>query len=321
MKALQITAPNQYEIKDVPIPEPGARQVLLKVLAVTTCPHWDIHILGGIPMLPGMALEYPYTVGQPGHEACGDVAGIGSEVTEVRVGQRVCSWRDQGHHRPGCYAEYVIIDVENVIPVPESLPPEDCAPLELAMCASAHVLYAEKLNALAGKAVGVFGLGPAGLVFAQLAKAAGASKVVGFDPVTERRERALSMGADQVVNPLGDDGTAFPKRFENGSLYCSFDCVGIPSAVHQAMQLTSNLVILFAVQREPYIFSPESWVGMALVGTQPHTREAAEYAAKRLREGSLTLGTLVTHKFKLEDYGQAVDLLRNQQAIKVAFLL
>lgn len=320
MKALQIIAPEVFEIKEVPVPEPGPGQVLMKVLAVTTCPHWDMHILGGIPMLADMPLQYPYMLGQPGHEACGDIAAVGSEVSEQLVDERVCTWRDQGHHRQGCYAQYVVVEAENVVSVPKDLDPVACAPLELAMCAAAHVLYAEKLDAIAGKTVGVFGLGPAGLVFLQLAKASGAKRVVGFDPIAERREMALKLGADQVVDPLGPEGKAFPKRSKPDSLYCTFDCVGTPAAVHQAMGLTSNLLILFAVQREPYIFSPEYWPGMALVGTQPHTRQAADYAAKRLREGTLDLGSLVTHRLRLEDYAQGVELLRKQEAVKVAFL-
>ena len=69
MRALQIVAPGEFRIQDVPVPEPGPGQVLLKVLAVTTCPHWDMHIMGGQPMFAGGQLDYPYTIGQPGHEA------------------------------------------------------------------------------------------------------------------------------------------------------------------------------------------------------------------------------------------------------------
>ncbi|HNT34724.1 MAG TPA: zinc-binding dehydrogenase, partial [bacterium] len=287
---------------------------------VTTCPHWDMHILGGVPMLAGWPLEYPYTLGQPGHEACGDIEAVGSEVTEVSVGQRVCAWRDQGHHRPGCYAQYAILDVENVIAVPRAIPPEHCASLELAMCISAHILYAEKLDAIAGQRIGVFGLGPAGLVCIQLLRAAGASEVIGFDPMPERREMALSFGAARAIDPSGGEAAAFPRRGQSGALHATFDCVGVPKAVHQAMELTNTLVILFAVQREPYIFAPQYWVGMALVGAQMHSRAAAEFAAAKLASGQLNLAPLVTRTMRLEDYGEAVGLLKNREAIKVAFM-
>jgi threonine dehydrogenase-like Zn-dependent dehydrogenase len=320
MKALEIIEPGRFKVREVPIPKPGPRGVLVKVLAVTTCPHWDLHIFGGQPMFPGAPLQYPYTVGQPGHEACGEAVAVGGEVREVSVGQRVGLWRDPGHHVPGCYAEFVARPVEDVIPVPSELPPEACAPLELAMCVSAHVLFAEKLDAISDKRVGVFGLGPAGLVFVQLLWAAGAAEVIGFDPLPTRRELAQRLGADAALDPTEDLLDRFPKRGQADCLHCVFDCVGSPDVVHQAMKMTSHLVVLFAVQREPYVFAPRSWGGLTLAGTQPHTREAAEYAVARLVDGRLDLGALVTDVMRLEEYARAVDLLRHRKAVKVAFL-
>jgi len=320
MKALQITAPGAFEVKEVPIPDPRTGEVLVRVLAVTTCPHWDIHVLGGEPMFPGGTLDYPYTLGQPGHEACGEIAALGDGVEGLAVGQRVSVWHDRGHDVQGCYAQYVAVDAESVIPVPAELPPESCASLELGMCASAHVMFAERLDAIAGKRVGVFGLGPAGLVFVQLARAAGAAEVVGFDPLESRRDAAGKMGADAVHDPVGSAAAALPKRGQPGCLDCTFDCAGIPAAVHQALSMTAELVVLFAVQREPYIFGPELWGRMVLAGTQPHTREAAEYAAARLADGRLDLGALVTHTMPLDEYGRGVELLKQREAVKIAFL-
>ncbi len=320
MKALQITAPGKFAIQDVPVPKPGPREALLKVLAVTTCPHWDMHILGGNPMFPGGELQYPYTLGQPGHEACGDVAEVGAAVNEFAVGDRVCAWRDPGHNIQGCYAQYVVKSVEDLIHAPESLPPEACAPLELAMCVSAHVIFAERLDMINGRRVAVFGLGPAGLVCIQLLLAAGASCIVGFDPLESRRRLAKRLGADLVVDPADGVLHKFPQRLQSGAFDCSFDCVGAASAVHDAMELTNSLVVLFAVQREPYVFAPKFWAGLTLAGAQPHTREAAKYAMERLREGRLDLGALVTDVMPLDEYGRAVDLLKRQDAVKVAFL-
>ncbi len=320
MKALQIVQPGQAELVEVPDPLAGPGQVVVRVLAVTTCPHWDMHIFGGHPMFPGRTLEYPYTPGQPGHEACGEVAALGPEVEGLHVGQRVAIWRDQGHHRPGCYAQYVVADAENVIPAPEHLLPESCAPLELAMCVSAHVMLAEKLEAVAGRRVGVFGLGPSGLVCVQLLRAAGAEEIIGFDPLAARRELAVAMGANRVLDPATAEATGFPRRKSPGCLHAAFDCVGNVAAVQQAMDISSHLVVLFAVQREPYTFLPAHWTGLTLAGTQPHTRQAAEYAVARLQTGALDLRPLVTHTMSLTEYPRAVELLRKGEALKVAFL-
>ena len=321
MKALQITSPGNIAILDVPVPDVGPNQVLVRVLAVTTCSHWDMHIFNGVPMFPGGELVYPYAIGQPGHEACGEIAAVGSCVTDVRVGQRVAIWRDQGHHRPGCYAEFVVAEAENVIPVPETFAPEACASLELAMCVSAHVMFAERLDAIAGKRVGVFGLGPAGLVCVQLARAAGAETVIGFDPIPERRKLAETLGADKALDSASAEATAFPQRGMPGSIHTAFDCVGKADVVHHAMDVTSDLLVLFAVQREPYVFSPRHWPGFTLAGTQPHTRQAAEYALERLKAGSLDLRSLVSHVMSLSKYPQAVELLSKGQALKIAFVM
>ncbi len=320
MKALQILGPKQCTVREVSEPVPGPGQVLLKVLAVTTCPHWDMHILGGEPMFPGVPIQYPYTPGQPGHEACGEIAALGEGVAGLNVGQRVCAWRDPGHDVPGCYAQYVIKDADDVIPVPGTLAPEDCAALELAMCVTAHLQFALRLDAVAGKRVGVFGLGPAGLVCVQLLKDAGAAEVVGFDLLPTRRELALRLGADRVMAPRDPEAAAFPLRYRPGALDTAFDCAGAAPAVHYAMDHTNGLCVLFAVQRAPYTFAPEHWGGLVLAGAQPHTRAAAEYAAARLAAGTLDLGALVTRTMPLEDYAEGVALLRRQEALKIAFL-
>ena len=151
MKVLQITQPGRAEWRQAPIPRPGEGEVLVKVLGVTTCPHWDLHILDDIPMFPGGRTDYPYTPGQPGHEAMGEIVELGPGVDGPSVGTRVACWRDPGHHRQGCYAQYVPMAVENVIEVPADLGPEEIAPLELAMCVQVSFNQLERLGAVRGK--------------------------------------------------------------------------------------------------------------------------------------------------------------------------
>ena len=77
MRVLQIIRPGEAEWGEAPVPQPGLGEVLVKVLGVTTCPHWDIHLMDGEPMFPGSELAYPLTAGQPGHEMVGEVIEIG----------------------------------------------------------------------------------------------------------------------------------------------------------------------------------------------------------------------------------------------------
>jgi NADPH:quinone reductase-like Zn-dependent oxidoreductase len=106
MRALQIQAPGRAEVVDIAMPQPGPGEVRVRVSLVNTCPQWDLHLDAGEPMFVGQQIPYPYTSGQPGHEMVGVVDAIGEGVTAFRVGQRVAAWRDAGHHRQGCYAEY-----------------------------------------------------------------------------------------------------------------------------------------------------------------------------------------------------------------------
>ena len=115
MMQLQIMAPGKVEWRPAPVPEPGDGQVLMRVSAVATCAHWDMHLMSGVEMFPGSPLPYPYTPGQPGHEAVGVVAALGQNVSGLSVGTPIAAWRDQGHRVPGCYAQYVCLAAENVL--------------------------------------------------------------------------------------------------------------------------------------------------------------------------------------------------------------
>ncbi|NCO40864.1 MAG: hypothetical protein COZ06_28485 [Armatimonadetes bacterium CG_4_10_14_3_um_filter_66_18] len=323
MKCLQIDGIETASVKDLPIPEPGPGQVLSKVLAVTTCPQWDLHIYYGRPMFGGESgVPFPYEAGQPGHEMTGVVEAVGEGVTDFAPGDRVSAWRDQGHNRQGCYAQYVVHEQDSLLKVPADLDPPGLAPLELAMCLSVSILDLKAMNALAGRDYAVSGLGPAGLVALQLLKAEGATKVVGLDPNPSRCEYAVMVGADRAIDPTGEAGQAIPERTAPGCFECAIDCVGYWDSVRYVMDHTREFVALFGVQRENYLYSgvQARGPGLKLCGYRGHYKEAAQYALDKIREGALDLSSLVTHKLPLEDYDHAVELLKAQEAVKVCFL-
>ena len=324
MKALQIVAPGRAEWLDTPIPEPKAGEVLVKVLGVTTCPHWDLHLMSGVPMFPGRELSYPYTVGQPGHEAVGEVVALGAGVTGPAVGTMVSCWRDAGHDRQGCYAQYVPMEVDNVIEVPEvlrrgGLDPATVAPLELAMCVQSSFDRLSQLDAVEVERFGVSGLGPAGLVAVQMAKAYGARQVVAIDPLPERRELASQLGTDVVVGP---DSAAFPAgRGGPDAVDASIDCTGLKVSIEFLMDRTKTAVAIFGVLRETLEFGARHWSGgFALLGYSGHYREAAQQALQLVTDGELQLAPLVTHSMPFSRYAEGVELLRTKQAVKICFL-
>lgn len=325
MKILQVTAPREFKILEAPLPEPGAGEVRMRIEAVTTCPQWDLHLRHNEPMFVGHKFVYPYAPGQPGHEANGRIDAVGPGVTGLAKGDRVSAWRDAGHHIPGCYAQFVVHKADNVIKVPEGPPAEALAPVELAMCVGTVFRMLRDMKAIAGRNVGVTGLGPAGLIAVQMARAEGATKVYGFDMVAGRRELALKVGADGCFDPAAlaalpaSDAREFPVRPDTGRLETSIDCVGAKASVSFLMERTSDVVALFGVQREDFIYSPRHG-NLRLCGYRGHSRESAEYAVGLIAAGKLSLAPLVTHRLPLERYGEAVDLLERQQAVKVCFL-
>jgi len=317
MKILHIIAPGQPIIREVPIPEPPPGEVLMKIIAVTTCPHWDIHIMDGIPMFPPELCCYPYTAGQPGHEAMGEIVKLGPGTSGPFPGTRVAAWRDAGHHRQGCYAQYVCAAVENVIEIPSSLEPEAIAPLELAMCVEVSFSRLRQLDAVAGKRFGVAGLGPAGLAAIQIARANGAREVVGIDPLPARRQLALALGADEAIEPNPE---TFPSgRYGPKSLDAAIDCTGLKASIEFLMDRTRDAIAIFGVLRETVDYSTRHWGGLALLGYTPHNRPAAEKALSYITTGKLNLRPIVTHTMPLTDYAAGVRMLKSKEAVKICF--
>lgn len=320
MKTLQVTAPGEFIILDVPTPQPKADEVLLRVEAVTTCPQWDLHLRHNEPMFVGHQFQYPYAAGQPGHEATGIIEAVGTGVSTVEVGDRVSAWRDQGHQVAGCYAQYAILDADNVIRVPVHLPFAATASVELAMCVAASFLLMKTMGGIRGTRFGVMGLGPAGLIAAQMAQAEGAAEVIGFDLSIARRDYALRQGLSACYDPRAVLGDVFPARPGKPNLDCAIDCVGARSAIEFLLDHTADIVALFGVQREAVSFLPRHWSKLRLCGYPGHSRAAAEYAVALLESQQLDLLPLVSVQLPLTRYNDGITMLERQDAIKVCFL-
>jgi threonine dehydrogenase-like Zn-dependent dehydrogenase len=319
MQILQLTAPGSFEIFEMPTPVPTGKQILLKIEAVTTCPQWDLHLRHNEPMFPGHILEFPFQSGQPGHEAAGEIAAIGPDVTMVKVGDRVASWRHQPMDAPGAYAQYAIIPESEVLHIPEHLTAADAAPLELAMCVGGTFLKLNRFDAIKGERCAVMGLGPAGLIAAQMLRAEGASEVIGFDLSPTRRESAASV-LDAAYDPREID-EKFPSRAKDGvpAIHTIVDCVGAKASVEWAMDHAAHFVALFGVQREAYTFAVHHYSNLNLLGYPGHSREAAEYAMSLLEAKKLNLTMLSTFHMPLSQYNDGIELLEKQEAVKICF--
>jgi 2-desacetyl-2-hydroxyethyl bacteriochlorophyllide A dehydrogenase len=318
MNQLQIVAPGRAEWQEVDLPQPGTGEVLLKVEAVTTCPHWDLHMMAGEAMFPGGRVDYPLTPGQPGHEIVGTVVEVGPGVEDLYVGARVAAWRDRGADvRLGGYAQFVPFAADALLEVETDIASGAIASLELAMCVQVTFDRLRERGAVDGRTVAVGGLGPAGLLAVQLARAWGADRVIAVDPVEDRRQRALALGADAAVEPK--DGALL--EVVDGPVDTSVDCAGAKASVEFLMDHTQGAVALFGVLRDDVAYGWRHWRShVDIVGYGRHNRDAAERALALIEDGRLDLSAVVTHELPLSRYAEGVELLRSRQALKVCFL-
>jgi threonine dehydrogenase-like Zn-dependent dehydrogenase len=335
MRVLQITEAEHAEMIDMPVPEPKEAEVLVKVLAMVTCNQFDLHIYQGRPMLDEtQPVLFPLPPGFPGHEWVGEVLEVGPKATHFQVGDWIVQpgGRGEGPQDFGGYAQYLVIDETCCVDVPKGMDLRKLAPLEMASCVSASILPLKAINAIEGKTAAVSGLGPAGIVAAQMLRAEGAEEVIGIEIHQPRREHALSSGVvDRVIDPLSEEGRALPVR-RGGDLMradhwapidVAIDCAGARASAQYLMDHTKDIVSLFGVQREPYAF--EGWYvglhqGLMLCGYPGRDPECGPYAVRKVKSGILDLSLAVSHTMPLEEYGKALELIEAQEALKVMFL-
>jgi alcohol dehydrogenase, propanol-preferring len=205
-------------IEDMPVPEPGPGEIVVRVETSGLC-HTDIHAAhGDWPVKPSL----PFV---PGHEGVGIVDRVGAGVREVQVGERVAvpwlgwacgaceycasGWetlcmqqRNTGYSVNGGFAEYVLADAKFVGHVPDAIDPLDAAPLT---CAGVTTYKAVKVSRTRpSDLVAVFGIGGLGHLAMQYAQIAGGT-VVAVDVSDEKLELAKRLGAAYTVNAARED--------------------------------------------------------------------------------------------------------------------
>jgi propanol-preferring alcohol dehydrogenase len=219
MKAAVVHAFHQpLVIEEVPVPEPGPGQIVVKVEASGVC-HTDLHAAeGDWPVKPKLPLI-------PGHEAVGYVAAVGSGVKNVKEGDRVgvpwlhtacghCEYcldgwetlctqqKNTGYSVDGGYAEYVLADPKYVGHLPDRVDFAEIAPV---LCAGVTVYKGIKATDVRpGQWIVISGIGGLGHMAVQYAKAMGMN-VVAVDIADEKLQFARQLGADLTVNALTED--------------------------------------------------------------------------------------------------------------------
>jgi len=305
-------------VVEVPYPVPDAHEVIVQVAAWLTCTHWELTLCDGVDIFerPGYP-RYPLDPGWPGHEWSGVVAETGEGVSRVKVGDLVAFWGSApGDKRPSMcsYLEYKVVHEASVLLFPAEHSFAGAALLEMLTSVCSSVVRA---GSVAGKRIGVSGLGAAGLLCTQALRALAPAELVGFDPVSERRALALRAGADHTLAP---DGPAW-EALRAAPLDLMIDCSGAGAAISAALKVTNGRVLVFGVPHGPVAFGPDQWrSGVTLEGYGGRLRAAADLARHLLVTRQVDESLYVTHTLPLEEYPRAVDLLRRKEAVKVCFL-
>jgi threonine dehydrogenase-like Zn-dependent dehydrogenase len=349
MQAAVFVEKGKIELREVPKPEPGPGQALMRVTLTTIC-GTDVHILKGeYPVKPGLTV---------GHEPVGRIEALGAGVTGFAVGDRVivgaitpcgqcraclsgdgaqCShggdgfeaiggWRF-GNTINGCQAEYVLVpDAQaNLAKIPDSLSDEDVLLCPDIM--STGFSAVESGGVRIGDAVVVFAQGPIGLAATAGARIAGATLVIGVDSVPARLEQAKRMGADVVLNYKEQDVLAEIKRLTGGGADVAIEALGTQSTFESCLRsvrpggVVSSLGVYSGHLRVPLDAFAAGLGDHKIVTTLcPGGKERMRRLLSVIAAQRAPFGELVTHSFRLAEIEAAYELFANQRdgVMKVA---
>ncbi|MGA9531242.1 MAG: L-threonine 3-dehydrogenase [Anaerolineales bacterium] len=325
------------QVAEVPIPTVAPNEVLVKVRAASIC-GTDLHIYRWDEW-SASRVRPPLVVG---HEVCGDVVERGANVTEPAIGEFVsleshvvcnhCSYcrTGQGHlcentrligvDRDGGFAEYIAIDAQNAWPNPPDLPLE-IAVLQENFGNAVHTAFAVDLRA---KKVLVTGAGPVGLMTIATARAIGARAVYTTDISRYRLEFAERIGADLALHAEEDDVIgAIRRETEGEGVDVLLEMSGAPTAIDQGFTLLKpgGEAALLGVAPGPIKFDWNHHLvfkSARVVGVYGRRLWQTWYQARGLiRSGAVDLSPLVTHRFKLEEFKSAFDVMASGESGKV----
>lgn len=198
--------PEGIAIRDLPRPEPGPREVMVRIEA-STVSRTDCGMLAGHPIFARAATGlFRPKLTVLGIDFAGTVAAVGGEVTGFSVGDAVFGLSPEGY---GCHAEYLCLPETGAV----ALQPEGVAPDEAVICEGAWYAEMTVRRLEPGQAMLIYGAsGAIGTAAVQLAKARGAE--VTAVVATRHVALARSLGADRVIDYTAEDFTKLGARFD-----------------------------------------------------------------------------------------------------------
>ena len=352
MKAAVFEGKGKLTIKDVPEPKledkkipkkygPGFISlksqdlVKLKVLAASIC-GTDLQILK-VP--PGHGATRGAVLG---HEYVGQVVEQGANVTNVKKGDRVvvnpnitCGtcWfcrnglsnmcREMstlGIFTDGGFAEYNVAPARQLFPIPEDLESDIAIFFEPLTCAT-HSW--EKLSPKVGGSLLIFGAGPMGCYFVELARISGLGPIIVSEPSAFRRKFAKILGATRIVDPTSQNLGSIVKNLTGYGVDIAIDASGVPEVIKEAMDLVrpGGKISTFGQQNvnafaDKVSFTKVTQKELQIIGSYA-TSASFDQTIKILTRPDLNLKKLITHRLPLSQIKKGIDLMRKGKAIEI----
>ncbi len=329
MRAVVYDAPRQFSIRDVPIPQPGPGEVRVKVIQTGVC-GTDLHLHEG-----GFMATFPLT---PGHETVGTIDEMGAAVEGLTLGEQVtinpnssCTVCDfcragrpilcnalngMGTTLPGAFAEYVVAPARQIFSV-DGMPIDTAVFVEPTSCVAHGV---DVIRPLFGHSALVFGAGPTGLLLAQLIASTGATHLTVAASTAFKLETARSLGIDSTHLIDRCDYAASISDLRKASGGAGYDLVvdatGSQPIIDACVGLTRNggTVLIYGVADEDYRLSISPYEifrrELTIKGSFAEINSFGP-AIAALRTGRARTDGIISHRFDLADYGQALETLRS----------
>lgn len=319
-----MTEPKKIVYREIPIPQAGPDQVLVKIKKIGICGS-DIHVYHGMHPYT----SYPVT---QGHEVSGQIVEVGEYVKDLQVGQRVTiepqvfcgrcypclhgkynlceKLKVMGFQTTGTGSEYFAVDSSKVTLLPEGMSFNDGAMIE----PLAVTVAAAKKFPVAGAKVCILGCGPIGILLAQSCKAMGAAEVMITDISDTRLALAKSVGVDYAVNTMKNDfANALVENFGPDKADVIFECAGNDITMDQAIQNArkGSMIVLVAVfgKRANVDLAKLNDSELCLNTSMMYRHDDYVDAIRFVNEGKIQLAPLQTAHFAFADWQKAYEYI------------
>ena len=319
-------------VEDVPIPEPGPGEVLVKVAFCGIC-HSDLSLINGTfpAFLP---------VVTQGHETSGTIAKLGPGVTGWKEGDRVvvaagrpcmacvnCRRGDvtnclaiqlMAFAYDGGWAEYTVAQAFGLTRVPDNVPLEQAAILADAV-STPYAGLTDRGALRPGESVALWGIGGLGVHAVQIARMVGAAPIIAVDTLPAARERALAAGADHALDPAADDVPARIREITGGlGVDLAVDLVGANAVLAQAAASIGRhgRVVMIGLSPQPIQLGMGTIFGVqshALLGHLGYRKEHLDQLVTLVTHGQLDISGSISDVMPLEDVARGVQRLASKE--------